>query len=144
MTHESEVYPPRTMSRMTPRPTSSAALAPAIGTAIAAGAVGAAVLFVFAGPLSFSAGLVVVAVFVGRIVGLAARSGGAGIDSATRTSVAVLVSLASLTVALVATWAFAVIGGGSLGPIDFLLQTLGPLVPLQYIVATLAAWWSAR
>jgi hypothetical protein len=133
------------MSRMTPtKPTAASTLAPALGPAVAAGLIGAVILFVFAGPLSFSAGLVVVALFVGRIVGLSTRAGGARVEPAARTSVAVVVSLVAVTLGLLAAWASAVAAGGSLGPLDYLNETLGPLVPLQYIVATLAAWWSTR
>lgn len=131
------------MSRMTPRPIPSASLTPTIVNAATAGLLGAVILFVFAGPLSFSAGLVVVALFVGRIVGLAARTGGV-VEPAARTSVAIVVSLLAVSVGLLSAWAMAAASGGSLGPVDFLLQTLGPIVPLQYIVATLAAWWTAR
>jgi hypothetical protein len=133
------------MSRMAPtKPTVASSLAPAVWPAVVAGLLGAAVLFVFAGPLSFSAGLVVVALFVGRIVGQATRAGGAGVEPAARTSVAIVVSLVAITVGLLGAWGAAVAEGGSLGPVDYLAATLGPLVPLQYIVATLAAWWSTR
>jgi len=102
-------------------------------------------LWVFAAILAFSAGLVVVAFFLGRIVGLSVRSGaGDELSSAARTSISVLLSIAAITIAMVATWLFAGLSGGVLGPGEYLGETLGPIVPLQYIVATLAAWWTSR
>ncbi len=116
-----------------------------IAYGLVAGAICALILFSFAALLSFSAGLVVVAFFLGRIVGLSVRAGAReSFSSATRTSVAVLISLGAVTVALVATWVFARQTGGVLGPWEYLTETLGPIVPLQYMVATLAAWWTSR
>ena len=112
---------------------------------LVAAALCALLLFVFAALLAFSAGLVVVAFFAGRIVGLSVRSGArSGLPPATRTSVAIVLSLAAITVAMVATWVFARLTGGVLGLGDYLGETLGPIVPLQYMVATLGAWWGSR
>jgi hypothetical protein len=114
--------------------------------AIAYGGLAAAIcgliFFGFAALLSFSAGLVVVALFSGRIVGLSVRTGAReGVSPATRTSAAILLTLAALTLALLATWGVARLIGGVLGLPDYLLETLGGVVPLSYIVATLGAWW---
>ena len=120
-------------------------------------------LFGFAALLSFSAGLVVIAFFLGRIVGLSVVSGAqAAVPSAARpragsapapraelsgparTVVAVVLSVLAISGALVATWLYGRSTGGVLGLGDYLAQTLGPIAPLEYIVATLAAWWSSR
>jgi hypothetical protein len=111
---------------------------------VAAGLTGL-LLWVFAAILAFSAGLLVVAFFLGRIVGLSVRSGaGDGLSSAARSSISILWSIGAITVAMVATWLFAGLGGGVLGLGDYLAETLGPIVPLQYMIATLAAWWTSR
>jgi hypothetical protein len=34
--------------------------------------------------------------------------------------------------------------GGVLAPIEYLSQTFGPLVPIQLVIAGVAAWWTAR
>lgn len=135
--------------------------------AIAYGLVAALVcgllLFAFGALLSFSAGLVVVAFFLGRIVGLSVVSGAqaavppparrrgdslpaprAELSGAARTVIGVVLSVLAISGALVATWLYARSTGGVLGLGDYLAQTLGPIAPLEYIVATLAAWWSSR
>jgi hypothetical protein len=102
-------------------------------------------LWVFAAILAFSAGLLVVAFFLGRIVGLSVRTGaGDGLSSAARTSVSILWSIGAITAAMVATWLFAGLSGGVLGLGEYLVETLGPIVPLQYMIATVAAWWTSR
>jgi len=119
-------------------------------------------LFGFAALLSFSAGLVVIAFFLGRIVGLSVVSGAqaaipsarprtvsapaprGGLSGPARTVIAVVLSVLAISGALAATWLYARSTGGVLGFGDYLAQTLGPIVPLEYIVATLAAWWSSR
>jgi len=98
-----------------------------------------------AGPFAFSAGLVVVGIFAGRIVGLSARLGAGGrVPSDSRVVVALLVTLAWFAVAQIGTWLYARSEGGVLPILDYLLQAFGPVVPLTAIAAVLAAWWSAR
>lgn len=124
-------------------PTGSSLRAVASGTiaAVLAGAV----FLVFAGPLSFSAGLVVIAVFAGRLIGLVVRtSAGPAISSDARTVVAMLLTIAWFVGAQVGVWLYARAEGGALGLFDYLGQTFGPLVPLQLFVAVGIAWWSAR
>ena len=100
---------------------------------------------IFAGPLSFSAGLVVIAVFAGRLIGLVTRTaGGPAVSSDARVVMALLITIGWFVVAQVAVWVYARAEGGGLGLLDYLAQTFGPLVPLQLIVAVLVAWWSAR
>ncbi len=120
-------------------------------------------LFGFAALLSFSAGLVIIALFLGRIVGLSVVSGAqaavpsaaspraasgpaprAGLSGPARTVVAVVLSVLAISGALVATWLYARSTGGVLPFGDYLAQTLGPIAPLEYVVAPLAAWWSSR
>jgi hypothetical protein len=103
------------------------------------------VFLIFAGPLAFSAGLVVIAIFAGRLIGLVTRSaGGPAISSDTRVVIALLITIGWFVAAQVAVWAYARWEGGALDLLDYLGQTFGPLVPLQLLVSVLVAWWSAR
>lgn len=123
---------------------SAGSLTQAIAFGLVAAAVCGLILFGFAALASFSAGLVVVALFLGRIVGLSVRSGaGRQVSPAARASAAILLSLGAVTVALIATWAFSRLVGGVLGLPEYFAETLGPLVPLVYMLATVGAWWGA-
>ena len=103
------------------------------------------VYWVFAGPLAFSAGLVVVGIFAGRMIGLTAKAGGGtAVTSDQRVVVALVTTVGWFVAAQVATWIYARNEGGVLPILDYLLQTFGPVVPLVAIAAVLAAWWSAR
>jgi hypothetical protein len=116
-----------------------------IAFAIPAAVIGLAVYLGFAGPLAFSSGLVVVAIFAGRTIGLAARAGaGRTVPSDQRMRVAVAIALAWFVLAHVAVWLYARNEGGVLPILDYLLETFGLIVPLSGIAAVLAAWWSAR
>ena len=112
-----------------------------IGAALAA-----VLLFVLGALFSFSAGLLIVALFAGRVVGLLVRGGAVdSLSSPARVSVAVIIVLAGVAIAQVATWGWAIAAQGArLGPVDYLADVFGPVLPLEYMVATLAAWWSAR
>ncbi len=119
-----------------------------VGVGIAYGALAGllcALIFVGAAALlAFSAGLVVIALFSGRIVGLSVRTGARdAVSPAARTVAAILLTLLALTLALIATWAVARLTGGVLDLPTYLLDTLGPVVPLCYVLATLGAWWGA-
>ena len=100
---------------------------------------------IFAGPLSFSAGLVVIAIFAGRTDRPCHETAaGPAVSSDARVVVALLLTIGWFVVAQVAVWLYARAEGGNLDLLDYLGQTYGPLVPLQLIVAVLVAWWSAR
>ena len=124
-------------------PSGSPARAVVSGTIAAA--VAAIVFLIFAGPLSFSAGLVVIAIFAGRMIGLVTRTAaGPAVSSDARVVIALLLTIGWFVVAQLAVWLYARAEGGNLDMLDYLGQTFGPLVPLQLIVAVLVAWWSAR
>ncbi len=117
----------------------------AIGLGAAAGVVGAVLLVVSAAYLSFSAGLVVIAIFLGRIVGLTVRAtAGPRISSPGRSALAVVITLAATALAQLATWVIALGEGGVLPLGTYLVETFGPIVPLEFMIGTLAAWWSSR
>lgn len=105
----------------------------------------AAVLVVLGAAFSFTAGLIVVAVFLGRLTALGVASGAAGGGSqAARLVLAVGLSLAGVALAQVGLWLWAGLEGGSLGLVDFLAEVYGALVPLQFLLAGGTAWLSAR
>jgi len=120
------------------------------GRAVAMGIVGAAigvvVFLILAIGFSYSAGLVVVAVFMGRFVGLFVRAGAAGtLSSPARTLVAIVIFLVALAAAVVVTWLWAGAEGGDLGFGEYLNEVYGvPIVALEFMLGTLMAWWSAR
>lgn len=120
------------------------------GRAVAMGGVGAVVgvvvFLVLAIPFAFTAGLVVVAIFMARVVGLLVRAGAAGsLSSPARVVAAVVIVLGGLTVANVALWLWALAEGGVLPLPRYLDEAYGtPLIALQFMLGTLTAWWSAR
>jgi hypothetical protein len=107
-----------------------------------AGAIGLAAL---GGPLSLTAGLLVICFFLGRIVGLLVRTGaGSTLYRRSRASLAVILVVVATTISLGGMWLWAQREGGSLGFVDFLASVYGPLVPLEYAIGIATAWWSAR
>ncbi len=114
-----------------------------------AAAIGAAVLFGLAGPLSVDTGLLVAGVAVGWVVGVAVRTGAARArmpagDPGTRVATAIVLALAACVVAWVGTWAWSHVQGGVLGPAELLIQVYGLLVPAQLLFATAAAAVGSR
>lgn len=123
----------------------SGSLVRAVVFAIPAAVIALAVYVGLAGPFSFTAGLVVVAIFGGRMIGLSARAGGGTAVSADRAIViALVITLAWFAGAQVSTWLYARGEGGVLPLLEYLGQVFGPIVPLVAIASVLAAWWSAR
>jgi hypothetical protein len=117
----------------------------AVGFAIPAVLIAAAVYVALAGPFAFSPGLVVAGIFTGRMIGRSARVGaGRSVPADTTVVIALLATLAWFAIAQVGTWLYARSEGGVLPILDYLLQAFGPVVPLVAIGAVLAAWWSAR
>ena len=122
-----------------------AASARGIAFGAVAALVGAALIVVFGGALAVSAGLLVVASAVGYAVGLATVIGAADTLPPGRRSLGAG-GLAGLGVLLgqVGLWLFARAEGGVLGPLDYLGQTFGVLVPVEVLLAAVVAWWRAR
>lgn len=121
--------------------------------AIAAGAltalVGGAVVTILGSLFDLSAGLLVIAFFVGRFT---AQAMAAATDPALRSTIrrgglaAIAVGLALVGVALggIGLWVVARAQGGSLDLVAFLAETYGPLVPGALVLAALGAWWPLR
>lgn len=113
--------------------------------ALLAGLAGAGLIVVLGGPLAVSAGLLVASLLTGRFVAEGLKLGaGATIPRARRGWLALGIAFLAVAVAQAGLWLFARYEGGVLGPLDYLAQTFGPLVPLQLALAAIAAWWSAR
>lgn len=121
--------------------TRSAVPAPAVAMAVAVA--GAGLLVVLGGVLSMTAGLLVIAGATGWLVGRSLATSG-DIGPGARRTIAVVLALGSMVAGQVGLWLYARSLGGALGPIDYLTQTWGPLVPLLLLAAALAAWWAAR
>lgn len=100
---------------------------------------GAAIVFVLGGLLYLTAGLLVVGAVVGWGTGAAVRGGGRDGRIA-----AVAAAAVALTAGLLGAWAAGVGTGGTLGPVEFVLDVFGPVAPLLYVVAAGAAWISSR
>jgi hypothetical protein len=116
----------------------------ALGLGSLTAAILAVVLAVLGGPASFSAGLVIVAFFMGRLVGAMVRVGaGDTLSSPARVVLAILISLAGIGAGQLGIWVFSRTEGGVLDVASY-LGSFGPLVPLEFMVATLSAWWAAR
>lgn len=120
---------------------------PARGVAfgIVAAVAGAAAITLLGGILAVSSGLIVVAGATGWAVGVAAHVGAGG-RLAERRGVWLAIGLALLAVVLgqAGLWAYARAEGGVLGPLDYLAETFGLLVPLELLAASIVAWASAR
>lgn len=130
-------------------PTAAGADEASPGRAIAFGVLGggivALILVVAAALLAFTAGLIVIAYFMGRVVGSVIKAAaGSTLPSTVRESAAILISVGWIAVSWIAVWLVSLREGGILPLGDYLAQTFGPLVPLEFMIATLAAWWSAR
>jgi hypothetical protein len=133
-------------SRGGPRDALLAPLAKALLAAVA----GSVVLYVLGALLSSSVGLVFVAGLTGTAVGLllarAAAPGGGAMPALTRrsaTGLAIAVGIAAVVLAGLGTWLHALAEGGALGPIDYLQETFGAIVPLELVFATIGAAWGA-
>jgi hypothetical protein len=105
----------------------------------------AAAIAVLGGVVLLTAGLIAVAVLGGWAIAIAVRAGSGGTLPAQRRTVlaAVLAGLAVLGGQL-GLWLFARYEGGVLGPVDYLAETFGLLVPLELAAAVVAAWWASR
>ena len=92
--------------------------------------------------LLWTGALLVVAVVVGILVGLAVALGaGRSLRPAARRWLAVALALAALAVAVGVNWA---LSGMFLGPVDYLAQVYGLLVPLQAVLAAVGAVAGSR
>ena len=123
------------------------AASPARGLAFAivATIVGAAILMFLGGVLAVSSGLVVAAGATGWAVGIALRAGAAGrFAPGRRARLAVGLAILAVLLGQAGLWAYARSEGGVLGPLDYLAEVFGLLVPLELLAAAVVAWATAR
>jgi hypothetical protein len=93
---------------------------------IAVGLAGAILMTLLGGPLSMTAGLIGAAGAIGYVVGAVMRPLRRG---------AIVVAVGSVVLGLVGIWLFAGMEGGVLGPIEYLADVQGILVPIELLVA---------
>jgi len=114
----------------------------AIGFGLVAAAGGVVVHLVAASLLLWTSALVVVAVTIGIVVGLAvAVGGGTTIAPSTRRVLAIALAVGAIGTAAGISWA---LSGMYLGPLDYLAQVYGLLVPAQLLLAIAGALAGAR
>jgi hypothetical protein len=117
------------------RATGGAGTAMLLGV-VAAG-IGAAVHVAIAILFLVTGGLLVVAATLGFVVGAVVRHGaGPRLRTGARRGLGIGLAVAAVAIALAANWG---LSGAYLGPIDFLDQVYGLLVPLQVIAAAVGA-----
>jgi hypothetical protein len=113
--------------------------------AVGAAAAGAVAITILGGVLAVSAGLLVVAAATGWAVALGLRVGaGETVPTGRRVRLALGLALLAVVLGQLGLWLYARTEGGVLGPLDYLGETFGPLVPLELVAAALASWFAAR
>jgi hypothetical protein len=115
----------------------------AIATVVAI--LGAIAIVVLGGVLAVTLGLVVVAGATGWGIAMALRFGaGDRLTRRRRWVSAVVLSITAVALGQLGLWQYARTEGGVLSPFDYLGEVYGPLVPLQFGVAVILAWLTAR
>ena len=119
--------------------------------AVGAAVLGAVGLYAVGAALASTAGLLFVAGLTGAAVGLllarAAVPSHVAAPALTRNQVtwlAIAISIGAIGVGAVTTWLNALGEGGTLGFIDYQLETFGPFILGEAVLATLAAAWGAN
>jgi hypothetical protein len=112
--------------------------------AVAAAIAGGIILAIAGGLLTMTAGLLAVAAVLGWIVGATLSSGVTTHSGRTgRRWLAAAIALAGVALGQLGLWLIARQEGGTLGPVDYLAEVFGVLVPAQLGLAALTAWWRA-
>jgi hypothetical protein len=97
---------------------------------VAVGLVGIIAMTLLGGPLSITTGLIGAAGAIGWVVGAVMRP---------LRLPAVIVAVASVALGLIGIWIFAGFEGGVLGPVEYLADVEGILVPVELAVAGILA-----
>ena len=105
-----------------------------------------ALAFFLLGLLDLGAGLLVVAAFIGWVVALALVWTGRDAIPASRTRMGIAAMLGgwSIVAAILVDWVYALIQGGVLGPLDYVVQRYGIVALLSVVVAAGVAALRAR
>jgi len=117
----------------------------AAAAAVVTGLLGVVATIILGGVLAFTAGLLVLAAAIGWGVASAVLVGARGtLQRVPRVLLAVIVTAGTIVAGQVGLWLYAQAEGGVLSLVDHLVQTYGPLVPLQAVFAIGVTWWTAR
>lgn len=113
--------------------------------AIAAAIAGAAATTLLGGVLAVSAGLLVIAAASGWGVAMSLRAGARSkLDPRRRVRLALGLATVAVIGGQLGLWLFARYEGGVLGPVEYLAETFGLLIPLQLAIAWIVAALAAR
>lgn len=130
-------------ARVAPDP--NASIARGVALAVVAAILGAVAIVLLGGILAFTAGLVVVAAVTGWAIAAGLRFGaGPNLRPGRRAAIAVGLAIVAILAGQLGLWQYARIEGGVLGPLDYLAEVFGLLVPIEFVVAIAAAWLVAR
>lgn len=106
---------------------------------------GAIAMTVLGGILAVSAGLLVVTAVTGWAIAAGLRTGGGSkLDASSRARAALALATLGVAGGQLGLWLYARSEGGVLGPLDYLGETFGVLVPLEFAIAWVVSWASAR
>src|SRR5262245_10311101 len=97
---------------------------------IGVGIVGAIAMTILGGPLSVTVGLVAAAGAIGWVIGMVSRP---------LRLAAIVIALVSVVLGLAGIWLYAGVEGGVLGPIEYLAEVQGILVPIELAAAGVLA-----
>jgi hypothetical protein len=114
-----------------------------IAIAVAVAVAGVILMVLLAGQLAVSSGLLVVAVAMGRFVGLGLRTARGALSPARARTLALVIAIGAIVLAQIGIWLYARSEGGVLELADYLGETFGPLVPLEVALAGVIAVLSA-
>ena len=123
----------------------SASASRGIVFAVLAAIAGAAAITLLGGVLAVTSGLIVTAGATGWAVASALRVGAGGrLGSSRRVRLAIGLALVAVVLGQLGLWVYARTEGGVLGPIDYLAEVFGWLVPVELVAAWIVAWVTAR
>lgn len=106
---------------------------------------GAGAITVLGGVLAVSSGLIVVAAAAGWAIAVAIKVGaGSRLAAGRRVRLAIGLALVAVALGQLGLWLYARSEGGVLGPVDYLAEVFGFLVPVEFVAAWIAAWVTAR
>lgn len=131
-------------------PAAASALPGPLGRALLVSLAASIALVAVGALLASTAGLLFSAGIGGGAIGLVLaraavpRDGARPVARRTLSCLAVGLAIGAVAVAAVATWLIAQREGGVLGLVDYLIETFGPFIPGEAVVAAIAAAWGAN
>jgi hypothetical protein len=107
-------------------------------------ALGLAIARALLGQLDLGIGTWVYAAFAGWLVALALIWGSGGRPMRRRPIVAALLAAAAILAGLLLEWLVARLGGGALGPLEYINERYGPIAYVELAVAGVVGWLRGR